>query len=104
MTSDEFRSLAMGVEGAEEKSHFGKADFRLRNKIFASLPDASMGVVNLTAEQQEVVCGAEPGVFSPVPGAWGGKGWTRVSLASADETTVRSAIVMAAAKTAPAKR
>ena len=39
MTPADVRKLALGLPEAEEKAHFGKADFRVRNKIFASLPD-----------------------------------------------------------------
>ena len=39
MTPETFRSLALALPGAEEKSHFGKADFRVRNNIFATLKD-----------------------------------------------------------------
>ncbi|TGV48477.1 MmcQ/YjbR family DNA-binding protein, partial [Mesorhizobium sp. M2D.F.Ca.ET.160.01.1.1] len=34
------RQLALDLPEAVEKSHFGKADFRVRNRIFMSLPEA----------------------------------------------------------------
>lgn len=95
--------MALALPEAEEKSHFGKADFRVRNKIFASLPDDGHMVVKLTPEQQEVMAGAEPAVFQPVKGGWGRQGWTRVALAAADETTLKSALVTAWRNVAPAK-
>ncbi len=95
MTAEIFRRLAVSFPGAEEKSHAGKADFRVRNKIFASLPDAATGTVKLTPEQQELMLSAEPDLFSPAAGAWGRQGWTRIALVKAGEATIRSALRMA---------
>ena len=58
----------------EEKSHFGKADFRARNATsLRTLPDTDTAVVKLTHEQQEMLTDAEPAIFGPVPGGGGGK-------------------------------
>ena len=76
MNLETFRSLALSLPEAEEKSHFGKADFRVRNKIFVSLPDAETAVVKFTPEQQEMLVAAEPAIFAPVKGGWGRQGWT----------------------------
>ena len=47
------------------------------------------------------MCEAEPAMFAPVPGAWGGKGWTHVILAAADESALRSALTAAWRNVAP---
>ena len=96
-----FRRLALALPGAEEKSHFGKADFRVRNKIFASLKDDVTGVIKLMPEQQAMMADAEPKVFQPINGGWGRKGWTRVDLAKADEITLKSALQTAWRNVAP---
>jgi hypothetical protein len=103
MTPDAFRKLALAFPGAEEKSHLGKADFRVRNKIFATLPDGETGVVKLTREQQETMVAAEPKIFSAVKGGWGFQGWTRIALGEADETTLKSALSTAFKNVAPKK-
>jgi len=81
----------------------GHPDFRVRNKVFASLgvPDAGWGMVKLTPEQQEVVMGAEPDAFKPAAGAWGRRGYTHVRLAAVNGTTLRSVLAMAWRNTAP---
>jgi hypothetical protein len=78
-------------------------DFRVRNKVFASLgvPDAGWGMVKLTPEQQEVVMEAEPDAFKPAAGAWGRRGSTHVRLGAVDGRTLRSVLVMAWRTTAP---
>jgi hypothetical protein len=102
MKAEDVRRLALSLPEAEEKSHFGTADFRVRNRIFATLPDDDRAVVKLTREQQEMMAGAEPGVFQPVKGGWGRQGWTTVILAAADEVTLKSALVTAWRNVAPA--
>ena len=103
MDADDFRRCALALPHAEEKSHFANPDFRVKNKIFGSLPDGSRGVVKLTADQQQMLTEAEPKIFSAVKGGWGRQGWTNVHLASADEAALRSALRMSWMNVAPAK-
>ena len=102
MDTDDARRIALSLPEAEEKAHFDKPDFRVRNRIFASLPPGGRMVVKLTPEQQGVTCGAEPAVFRPVKGGWGRQGWTEVALSDADEPTLRSALTSAWRNVAPA--
>jgi hypothetical protein len=44
---------------------------------------------------------AEPAMFTPAAGAWGRRGWTRVSLSAVDAATLKSALGMAWRNTAP---
>jgi len=98
-----FRRIALSLPEATEGSHMGHPDFRVRNKVFASLgvPDAGWGMVKLTPEQQEVLVEAEPAVFKPAAGAWGRRGYTHIRLAAVDATTLRSALALAWRNTAP---
>jgi hypothetical protein len=97
MTPASFRKLALSLEGASESGHGGHPDFRAGGKVFASMgyPDASSAVVKLTPEQQEMLVAAEAAIFSPVKGAWGLRGYTRVHLPAADMKTMKSALAMA---------
>ncbi|WP_373505040.1 MmcQ/YjbR family DNA-binding protein [Aestuariivirga sp.] len=101
MTPERFRELALALPEAIEKSHFGKADFRVRNKIFASLKDDATGVVKFTPDQQAALAAAEPTIFASVAGGWGRQGWTLVHLKAADEPAVESALRMAWRNVAP---
>ena len=93
MTPDDFRRLALALPEAVESAHMGTVDFRI-GRIFATLgyPNAGFGMVQLTREQQDMVVGVEPSVFTPVSGNWGLKGATLVVLAAADEPTLRGAL------------
>jgi hypothetical protein len=98
-----FRRIALSLPEVTESSHMGHPDFRVRNKILASLgaPDRDWGTVKLTPEQQGVLIDAEPAMFKPAAGAWGRRGWTHVRLATVDATTLKSALTMAWRNTAP---
>jgi len=103
MDADAVRRLALALPEAEEKSHFGTVDFRVRKKIFATLPQDDRAVVKLTHEQQEMLTAAEPRIFQPVKGGWGRQGWTTVHLPAADEITLKSALLTSWRNVAPAR-
>jgi hypothetical protein len=96
MTQNEFRRIALGMDGAVEGAHMGHPDFRARGRIFATLrPELKSGMVGLTPEQQQEFIQAHPGTFSPEVGAWGRAGATRVILAGADVEAVGEAVTLA---------
>jgi hypothetical protein len=95
MTFDQARKLALALPEAVESAHMGHPDFRVRKKIFASLPDASRVVVKLTPEQQSIMTEAEPDIFTPIKGGWGNQGWTAVDLKAVDMVTMKSALLTA---------
>src|SRR5262245_3128408 len=102
MTADDFRALALSLPEAVESAHMGHPDFRVRNKIFATLgPDEDWGGLKLTPDEQGMFVRSEPDVFQPFNGAWGRRGGTRVELAAADEASVRQALIAAWRNTAP---
>jgi hypothetical protein len=98
MTSDEFRRMALEIPTAVEQSHMNHPDFRIAEKIFASLcvPDKNWGMVKLTPEQQREFITKASEVFKPCSGAWGRQGATNVYLAIADPDVVRTALDTAA--------
>ena len=58
-TADDFRRLALGLDGAEERSHMGAPDFRVGGRIFATLASEAQGYGNLvlTPEVQATFVG-----------------------------------------------
>jgi hypothetical protein len=71
-----FRTLALALPEAEESEHMAHPDFRVRGKIFAT-------------------------AYAAVPGGWGARGFTRVSLRAARVKSVREALILAWVNTAP---
>jgi len=94
MKIDDFRRIALGLDGAEEGSHIGHADFRLGGRVFATLASADQGYGNLmlTAEQQTAFVSELPEVFFPIKGGWGRMGMTHVRLATVTEDVLAGAL------------
>jgi hypothetical protein len=97
MKAADFRRIALSLEGAEEGSHMGAADFRVGGRIFATLASEKQGYGNLmlTPEQQAEFVAELPDVFLPVPGGWGRMGATRIRLAAANEDVLAGALRVA---------
>jgi hypothetical protein len=89
-----FRELALSLEGAIESSHMNHPDFRLNNRIFATLSgqEKGCGVLKLTLEQQAAFLADQPHIFSPVQGGWGRMGMTYIQLSEADESIMAGAL------------
>jgi hypothetical protein len=97
MDADDFRRFALSLEGAEESSHMGQADFRVGGRIFATLASEDQGYGNLmlTPEQQAAFVDELPDVFLPVAGGWGRMGATHIRLAAASEDVLAGALRVA---------
>jgi hypothetical protein len=94
MNAKDFRRIALSLDGAEEGSHMGSADFRVGGRIFATLASQSQGYGNLmlTPEQQAMFVQELPEVFVPVAGGWGRNGATHIRLAAANEDLLAGAL------------
>jgi hypothetical protein len=94
MNANDFRRIALNLEGTEEGSHMGHADFRVGGRIFATLASQDKGFGNLllTPEQQASFVEELPDVFLPIPGGWGRNGATHVRLAAASEDVLAGAL------------
>ena len=89
-----FRRLALQLPEAVESSHMNHPDFRLNNRIFATLSgqEKGCGVLKLTLEQQQAFLTDQPNIFSPVQGGWGRMGMTCIHLGEADESIMAGAL------------
>jgi hypothetical protein len=94
MTPEDFRRIALSLDGAEEGSHFGATDFRVGGRIFATLASVKEGYGNLslTPELQAEFIAGRPDLFLPVHGGWGRMGMTHIRLERADEDTLQGAL------------
>ncbi len=96
MTPDEFRRVALTLPGTVESAHMKHPDFRVGNRIFATLgsPDGSWGMVKLPPEEQQRLIESMPETFQPAAGAWGRQGSTLVRLAKAKPQMMAYALEM----------
>ena len=94
MNASDFRRIALSLEGAEEGSHMGAADFRVGGRIFATLASESLGYGNLmlTPKQQAEFVAERPDLFLPVAGGWGRNGATHLRLAEANEDVLAGSL------------
>jgi hypothetical protein len=94
LKADDFRRIALSFAGAHESSHMGSPDFRVDNRIFATLASLAQGYGNikLTPEQQAAFVAEMPEVFLAIPGGWGKSGMTHVRLAAATEDVLTGAL------------
>jgi hypothetical protein len=96
LTPDDFRELALELEGAIEGAHMGHPDFRANGRIFATLHTGDeWGMVKLTPDEQREFMRTHPKMFVPSAGAWGRQGCTNVRLDIADARTLRAALLLA---------
>jgi hypothetical protein len=96
MRADDFRRMALALDGVIESAHMGHPDFRVGKRIFATLHTGDrFGMVGLTPEQQRELIDDHPATFSPEAGAWGRGGSTRVHLSAAEREVVGEALTLA---------
>ena len=94
MDAEDFRRIALSMEGAEEASHMCSPDFRVGGRIFATLASQAAGYGNLmlSPEQQAEFVAELPEVFVPIAGAWGRMGMTHIRLTAASEDVLTGAL------------
>ncbi|MEM7546084.1 MAG: MmcQ/YjbR family DNA-binding protein [Pseudomonadota bacterium] len=96
-----FLCAARACPEAVQSGHNHMMDFRVRKKVFATYdPKLDLAGLNLLPEQQAHLMACSDAFF-PANGIWGERGWTKITLGAADDETVRDAVMMAWAKTAP---
>lgn len=97
-TQGQVRAWALALPEAHEGSHMGRADLRVRDKIFATLP-ADGQTVNMksTPANLDALVRSAPDVFKDV---WAGR-WFAVRLDGIDAAEVRALLEDAWRLTAP---
>ena len=97
MNANDFRKLALKIEGAIESSHMNHPDFRVNGRIFATISnDGKRGMVRLNPEQQEGYVEEYPDAFERLNGAWGKQG-IMVRFDKIDKATAEGALRLAQA-------
>lgn len=94
MKPSDFRRIALSLDGAEESSHMGAADFRVGGHIFATLASEKQGYGNLmlSPELQQAFITDQPDIFLPIGGGWGRMGMTHIRLTLSTEDILTGAL------------
>jgi predicted DNA-binding protein (MmcQ/YjbR family) len=104
MTQDDIRAVALSLPLAEEHPHFDRASFRVRGKIFATLPPGGEEVVlKLLPEIKESLRQSDPDAVRALPGGWDKGGWTLIAIGSMDDDKLADLIRLAWRQVAPKK-
>jgi hypothetical protein len=70
-TAQDFRRVALSLEGTIEAPHFDRTAFKVR-RIYATLAaDGDTANLMFTPDEQALKCELAPGTFTPVPNAGG---------------------------------
>lgn len=101
MTDDDLIAFALSLPETAEGSHFGTRDFRVRGKIFMTLPGPDFCVVKLTPDQQQMALATMSEHVAAVPGGWGLKGSTRLFHRDADSEAIAMLVRRAWRNVAP---
>jgi hypothetical protein len=100
ISPDQLRQFALSLPEAEEKIHFERASFRVRNKIFATLSeDETEAVLKLSVEEQTALVAVDPETFFLV--GWNSQGWIGVRLGQVDAEEMWQLLVSAWRNVAP---
>ena len=92
------RVLALGLPHAVESSHFAQPDFRVRNKIFATLPHAvDVVCLKTTPANLDALVASDPETFS---NEWRGR-WLHVRLDRVTEPMLEDLLIEAWSLVAP---
>ena len=94
MNANDFRRIALLLEGAEEGSHMGAADFRVGGRIFATLASQAQGYGNLMLSPSSKPHSSKSSqmCLCPIAGGWGRMGATHIRLAAANEDVLAGAL------------
>jgi hypothetical protein len=85
MTQDDIRAVALSLPEAEEVPHFDRPSFRVRGKIFATLPPGGELVVLRVPELvKESLKQSDPDAHVALPGGWDRGGWTQLAIGRMD--------------------
>ena len=107
VSTEAFRKIALSLGNVTEQPHFDKTSFRVGTKIFATLDEkANKAVVKFSETEQSVFCAYDSQIIYPVPGKWGGHGWTMIELSRIPKSMLADALQTAYATlvSPPSKR
>ena len=85
------RRIILSMPAAEELEHQGHPDFRVKNKIFATLwPDEARAVLKIPFDQSAAWLKSSPKALSEMK--WGKQRWTNVHLKHIDAQIFRQLV------------
>ena len=91
-TAQQFRKIALTLEGTSEAPHFDRAAFKVK-RIYATLAADGKSVnLKFTPDEQELKCLTAPDGFKRIPNTWGVQGWTTLTLKAVTSAEMKAAL------------
>jgi hypothetical protein len=105
MTDEDFRTLALGLPETSEGKHEGRPTSLVRGRRFATLgwPAPHNVGIGLNMGELDLLLAAAPLAIERARGVWSQRGHAHLNLATVDDSTVRSVLIMARRRSAPAR-
>ena len=91
-TGEDLRQKALLLKGTAEAPHFDRAAFKVARTYVTLAADGLTANFKFTTDEQALKCLTAPDAFSPVPNAWGRKGWTTATLAALNTAELTRAL------------
>lgn len=99
---DFIRNQALSFEETSEGTHFEKASFKVKNKIFLTLDEKNeLATLKLSLADQDVFSTLSKGSIQAVNNKWGLQGWTTVDLRNTEKDLFEDALKCAYCQVAP---
>jgi len=103
MDQSDVRQIALSLPEAEEATHWGKASFRVRKKIFTIIQsDLRTITVKTTSEEREIYTRANPETYS-ITESFANMNYMHINLDTAPDEEVITLIQSAWCNVAPKK-
>jgi hypothetical protein len=102
-TGEDLRRIALSLAGTVEAPHFDRMAFKVARIYVTLAADGRTANFNFTPDEQQFKSMMLPDAFSPVPNAWGRRGWTATDLSRLGEEDLENALRMAWAHAQPGK-
>lgn len=100
-SGEDLRKIALALPSAEERETWGRATFRVRDKIFAMMSDdGSKASVKATKDEQSALIAEDPETFR-FPAFVGRHGWVGVDVERIGLDHLRELVTEAWRMTAP---
>ena len=73
--AEDLRRIAVALPGVGEYPHFDRVAFKARVTFATLAPDGQTANLKFTPDEQALKCTVASDAFSPLPNAWGARGW-----------------------------
>ena len=101
MTVEDIRALCLSLPEAQEHPHFDRASFRVRGKIFVTLPPGDARIVlKLPVEIKDVLRDTDAEAWVSL-GGWDKGGWTQLEIGRMESEKLADLVRLAWRRVAP---